>query len=566
MQPAPIPPDESERLAALRRYDILDTPAEADFDDFTRLASQICGVPFATITLVETARQWFKSKVGLETSETPRDISFCGHAIAGSEILEVPNALEDERFLDNPLVVGEPKVRFYAGAPLVTPDGRSIGALCVLDRTPRHLTPEQREMLGVLSRQVVHLLELRLAGRKITWLNQNLERLYAEAQQARAAAEAANAAKDRFLAMLSHELRTPLSPVLHAAALLENLPCPQPIRGALEVIRRNVQLEARLIDDLLDLARIRSGKLQLQVEPVDAHDLLRCALEICESDLHTRGLRLTLDLRAKQPWLDADPARIQQIFWNLIRNAVKFTPPGGTITLRTVDDLREGSFRFEIIDSGIGLDPDRLERIFDAFEQGHNRPSGGLGLGLAICRALVALHGGRIEARSGGSGQGSSFAVTLPMGREPEATPVNAPAAPLEPAAGGLRVLLVEDHGDTAATLGRLLAHSGYAVQTAESFTAALRRLEEAEFDLLISDIGLPDGSGLNLMPIFAEGAAGRPIAGIALSGFGMPEDVARSYAVGFHEHLTKPVDFALLRKSLARVASTIPAPVPVLV
>ena len=180
MQPAPILPNESERLAALRRYGILDIPAEADFDDFTRLASQICGTPIATITLVDAARQWFNSNIGLEASDTPRDISFCGHAIAGNEILEVPNTLEDERFRDNPLVIGGPKVRFYAGAPLITPDGLNIGALCVLDRTPHHLTPEQREMLTLLSHQVVHLLELRLAGRRIKWLNESLERLVTE--------------------------------------------------------------------------------------------------------------------------------------------------------------------------------------------------------------------------------------------------------------------------------------------------------------------------------------------------------------------------------------------------
>ena len=180
MQPAPIPSNESERLAALRRYDILDTPAETDFDDFTRLASQICGTPIATITLIDAARQWFKSNLGMGVSETSRDTSFCGRTILGSEILEVPNALEDERFRDSPLVTGNPNVRFYAGAPLVTPDGLNIGALCVLDRTPHHLTPEQREMLTLLSRQVVHLLEYRLAGQRIKLLNENLEYLVAK--------------------------------------------------------------------------------------------------------------------------------------------------------------------------------------------------------------------------------------------------------------------------------------------------------------------------------------------------------------------------------------------------
>ncbi len=180
MQPAPILPNESERLAALRRYDILDTSAEAEFDDFTRLASRICGTSIATITFVDAARQWFKSKVGLEASETPRDISFCGHAIAGREIFEVADAFEDARFRDNPFVTGDPNIRFYAGAPLVTPDGQNIGTLCVIDRTPHRLTPEQREMLTVLSRQVVRLLELRVAGRQIQWLNENLEQLVAK--------------------------------------------------------------------------------------------------------------------------------------------------------------------------------------------------------------------------------------------------------------------------------------------------------------------------------------------------------------------------------------------------
>jgi PAS domain S-box-containing protein len=429
--------------------------------------------------------------------------------------------------------------------------GRTLGGLCLASMTERRYDEADLSLAVDLAER---------AG-----LALDNSRLYAEARQAREASEAANAAKDRFLAMLSHELRTPLSPVLHATTLLENIPCPEPIRSTLETIRRNVQLEARLIDDLLDLARIRSGKLQLHVEPVDAHDLLRRAVAICDPDIRTRDLRVTLDLQARHPWLEADPARIQQIFWNLISNAVKYTPPEGAITMRTVDDEQNGAMRFEISDSGIGLDPDRLERIFDAFEQGASGRAGGLGLGLAICRALVNLHGGRIEARSGGSGQGSTFALTLPVDRALETRRENVPVTPVQPASRGLRLLLVEDHADTAATLERLLTHSGYAVSTAGACGTALRQLDESEFDILVSDIGLPDGSGLELMPRFVALAGTRPIAGIALSGFGMPEDVERSYAAGFHEHLIKPVDFALLRKALARVAANIPAPVPVL-
>lgn len=426
--------------------------------------------------------------------------------------------------------------------------GRTLGGLCFASMTERRYNDADLTLAVELAER---------AG-----LALDNSRLYAEARQAREAAEAANTAKDRFLAMLSHELRTPLSPVLHATTLLEDSACPESMRPTLETIRRNVQLEARLIDDLLDLARIRNGKLQLQPEPVDAHDLLQRAVEICQPEIQTRNLRLTLDLRAQRPTLEADPARIQQIFWNLISNAVKYTPAGGMIALRTEEDDKQGTLRVSVNDSGIGIEPARLESIFDAFEQANSGRSGGLGLGLAICRALVTLHGGRIEGRSNGSGQGSTFTVTLPLARHVEPSHAAAPSAPPQPLARGLRVLLVEDHADTAATLQRLLVKAGYTVHTATDVASALQNMQDSEFDLLVSDIGLPDGSGLQLMPKFIEAAGDRPIGGIALSGFGMPEDLERSYSAGFHEHLIKPVDFALLRKALARVAAKIPAPV----
>jgi PAS domain S-box-containing protein len=429
--------------------------------------------------------------------------------------------------------------------------GRTLGGLCLASMT------ERRYNEADLS------LAVELAERAGLALDNSL--LYAESRQAREAAEGANAAKDRFLAMLSHELRTPLSPVLHATTLLEEAACPEPMRATIATIRRNVQLEARLIDDLLDLARIRNGKLQLQLEPADAHDLLRRAVEICQPDMAARNLHLTLELNARKTLLEADPARIQQIFWNLISNAVKYTPPDGSIHLRTADDEGAGTVRVEVTDSGIGIEAARLERIFDAFEQANSGRAGGLGLGLAICRALATLHGGRIEARSGGSGNGATFMVTLPVAHEVQLSRSAAPAAPLQPVQG-LRVLLVEDHADTAATLQRLLSNSGYHVQTAIDVASAMRKLAEAEFDVLVSDIGLPDGSGLQLMPEFTKAARGRIVAGVALSGFGMPEDLERSFSAGFHEHLIKPVDFALLRRALNRVSAKIPSPAPALV
>jgi PAS domain S-box-containing protein len=380
---------------------------------------------------------------------------------------------------------------------------------------------------------------------------ERLRRIRAEAAQAEA--EAANAAKDRFLAMLSHELRTPLSAVLHGVTLLEEPgDCPSELRETMQLIRRNVQLEARLIDDLLDLARIRNGKVQLQLQVTDAHELLRLALDICRRDIAARGLKVETHLDARRTILEADPARLQQIFWNLISNAVKFTPAGGRISVITSE--RNGHLEVEISDSGVGIEPEKLARIFDAFEQASHGDRAGLGLGLAICKALTEFHGGEITAHSPGSGEGSTFVVRLPVTEMAAAT--SHPASP--PAISGnavpLRLLLVEDHQDTAATLLRLLARRGFEVRSAGSVSSALELAKTFEFDVLVSDIGLPDGTGVDLLRRLRELPGKDKLCGIALSGFGMDEDIARSREAGFMQHLTKPVDFALLQQCLTRI------------
>jgi signal transduction histidine kinase len=401
---------------------------------------------------------------------------------------------------------------------------------------------------------------LRSANAELEAKNAALEReaeermLRLKAEAARAEAEAANAAKDRFLAMLSHELRTPLSPVLHTVALLEEEAAQSPELGeSLELIRRNVQLEARLIDDLLDLARIRNGKLKLQVEPTEVHDVLRRALEICEPSIAARKLNVEAHFDASTTTLQADPARLQQIFWNLISNAVKFTPEGGAITVTTANTV-DGMVRIEFSDTGTGIEPEKLEHVFDAFEQGTPRGSGGLGLGLAICKALAEFHGGTISVRSGGVGQGATFSVHLPVAEIGETTAVPDESADASMPAVPLRLLVVEDHHDTAATLCRLLVRRGYVVEVAHSCAAALEKARKFSFDVLVTDIGLPDGNGVDLFQRLKARSDRADILGVALSGFGMEEDLARSQAAGFAEHLTKPVDFSLLDRCLSQI------------
>ncbi|MDZ4289758.1 MAG: ATP-binding protein, partial [Prosthecobacter sp.] len=377
-----------------------------------------------------------------------------------------------------------------------------------------------------------------------------------EALRAQAEAEAANAAKDRFLAMLSHELRTPLSPVLHSVALLNEDPnCPPSMRQDLEVISRNVQLEARLIDDLLDVARIRNGKLELQMQWVDAHDLLRNALQICAPEVRARKLVMTTDLGAEKRVLLADPARLQQIFWNLINNALKFTSAGGEINVVTRTTPEGNHIEVEVADTGAGIPPEKLPRIFDAFEQA-SKSSGGLGLGLAICKALTELHGGTVAARSGGSSRGSTFVVSLPVN-----SAATVPAA-LDlpqvdpPEATPLRVLLVEDHQDTADTLQRLLIRRNYKVEMAGSIAAAMEVAKHFSFDVLVTDIGLPDGNGVELFQDLKGRSANGEIYGIALSGFGMDEDIDRSLSAGFEHHITKPIEFAHLHRCLKEIGA----------
>jgi HAMP domain-containing protein/signal transduction histidine kinase/ActR/RegA family two-component response regulator len=362
-----------------------------------------------------------------------------------------------------------------------------------------------------------------------------------------------NLAKDQFLAMLSHELRTPLTPVIASALELEGEQAlPENIHESLHMIRRNVELEARLIDDLLDLTRISKGKVQLNFEVVDAHTLLHNALEIYQSELVRKQLTLRLDLAAQKVHLHADPARLQQIFWNLINNAVKFTPKDGQIHISTRNDSDE-QLHVEIADTGLGIEPETLPKIFDAFEQGARTQFGGLGLGLAISKTLVEAHKGSITVESAGRNKGTKFSLAFPTCQKPDrdAVPTVRRRASQRQS---MRILLVEDHEDTNKSLTNLLRRRGYYVQSAASLQSALELSAKEEFDVLISDLGLPDGSGIELMQKLNSG---RPLVGIALTGFGMEEDIRKTREAGFKHHLVKPIDLTKLDQLIQQSVAT---------
>jgi CheY-like chemotaxis protein len=374
---------------------------------------------------------------------------------------------------------------------------------------------------------------------------------------------AASRAKDDFLAALSHELRTPLNPVLLLASDgASNMEFPASARETFRVIEKNAMLEARLIDDLLDLTRIEHGKLGLELQPIDVHAALRDALATITPDATVRKLTIDLDFRAAATKLMGDSARLQQVFWNVLKNAVKFTPPGGNLTIKTRSNEETSEVTIAFSDTGIGMEPHEVQRVFNAFSQGdhaghgHSHRFGGLGLGLAISRKLVELHSGRIEAVSKGKGQGSTFTVYLPLAAEPVSTTgrgsnpggleVAGPTG--EPRSLG-RILLVEDHDSTRIPLSRLLVRKGYEVIAVASAKDALSAVDGARFDLVLSDIGLPDMDGFALMQELRDQHGLR---GIALTGYGMEADITRGAHVGFVGHLTKPISVKVLERALA--------------
>ncbi len=404
-------------------------------------------------------------------------------------------------------------------------------------------------------------------GAIVQWFGTNTD--IHDLKTAQRGAEAASRAKDAFLAALSHELRTPLTPVLMMArSLCEDERLPADAREDLRMMERNIALEARLIDDLLDLTRIAQGQLRLRAEPCDAHSLIGLAVEIVRDDAFAKAIAIERNFGAHLSGLVADPARFQQVIWNLLRNAVKFTPHGGRVSIRTrnrdTGENANATLEIEIADTGIGIEEIALERIFLPFDQGHftgEHRFGGVGLGLAIARAIVDLHGGKITALSAGRGQGSSFVVALPGAISPPGgvadsgelfpevvAPAKLPANEASPSDKRLRLLVVEDHEATLQVLIRLLTAAGHSVIGVKTVAQALAAAAENTFDLVISDLGLPDGTGTELMKKLRDTYGLR---GIALSGYGMNDDIARSLAAGFIAHLTKPVDFIHLQRAL---------------
>lgn len=410
---------ESARLAALYRYNILDTPSEAAFDELTELASVLFKAPIAVVNFIDCGRQWFKSEIGLGVRETPLETSFCAHALLQEDLLVVPDARDDVRFADNPLVTSGPKLRFYAGALLKSNDGFAIGTLCILDYQPREFDLSQQHTLRVLANQVMAQLEQRRLLQESESNRQELARLNQQLLEQ-------DRSKDESLAMISHELRNPLSATVMALELLSlKGPLSQGVADGLSIIKRQTKYLARLVEDLLDVSRVATGKISLHKQVVQLSEVVHRSVEIVQMALQEKGHTLRVNLPDEQVLIFADEVRICQVFSNLLGNAIRYTPEGGCISL---DAKWLDTTRVEVVvsDNGIGISGEYLERIFESFVQapssnkGHNR--GGLGIGLHLSQHIVHLHEGSISAASDGIDCGSRFTVTLPAKRAAKAS------------------------------------------------------------------------------------------------------------------------------------------------
>jgi signal transduction histidine kinase/ActR/RegA family two-component response regulator len=395
----------------------------------------------------------------------------------------------------------------------------------------------------------------------------------AAADRARHEAEEANRTKDQFLAIVSHELRTPLSPILTWARLLRTRPETRSgIDEALAAIERAAQRQAQIVDELLDVSRINAGKLRLDVQPIELDGVIRSALETVRPAADAKGITLDCALEAQAGSVSGDPARLQQVLWNLVGNAIKFTPRGGRVTVQ----LRRSSDQAEIIvlDTGCGVAPEKLPHLFERFWQADSsatRTHGGLGLGLAIVKHLVELHGGTVQAASDGLDRGTAFRVRLPLrtvaGEERRAADASSPAAEAPVAASGTtrldgrRVLVVDDDEDTAHTLDVLLTVHGAEVRTASSARDGIALVDGWLPDVVLSDLGMPGEDGFALLErlraLPPERGGNVPV--VALTAFARIEDRVRVLASGFAMHVVKPVDPAELIGVVASLVQRAP-------
>ena len=533
MKAAPLPQNEDERLAELLSYDVLDTEAEQLFDDLTALASQICETPIALISLIDPNRQWFKSRVGLDAEETSRDIAFCSHAILQSDVFEIPNATLDPRFHDNPLVTGAPDIRFYAGAPLITPSGHAIGTLCAIDSKPRKLTETQKASLQTLSKSVVAHLELKRKNREL---------------------ERTSQFKSDFLSYVSHEIRTPLNAINTFSQLLEGeaqkLNLPPSFTSPLSHVSQSGERLLEIVNSVLDIKQIEAGKMRVMPRAVNTKDFFTHLFSLTKIRAEDSGIVFSTSIDDAVPdSLFFDDTKFGQVALNLLSNAIKFTNHGKSVKAQV--KYKSGKVIFNVIDQGIGMSDDDQKRLFTPFERMENaRQISGTGLGLNISKRLVELMDGSIKVSSK-LNHGTRISVTLPA----DALSANQfiEAQPRSFVAqvnidNSVNVLVVEDHYINQVVIQTLFEKLGVSLSVVSTGEEGVEYAKSNPVDLVLMDLNLPGIQGDEATAKIKGFKPNLPIVALTADVITQPEYLRKQ---GLDDVLTKPIDSSELVRVL---------------
>ncbi|NQY16699.1 hybrid sensor histidine kinase/response regulator [Alteromonas sp.] len=525
MEAAPLPDNEDERLAELLSYDVLDTEAEQLFDDLTTLTSQICDTPIALISLIDPDRQWFKSRVGLDAEETSREIAFCSHAILQDDVFEIPNASLDPRFHDNPLVTGAPDIRFYAGAPLVSPSGHAIGTLCTIDRKPRKLTESQKTSLQTLSKSVVAHLELKRKNREL---------------------ERTSQFRSDFLSYVSHEIRTPLNAINTFSRLLEGeaqkLKLPESFTTPLSHVTQSGERLLEIVNSVLDIKQIEAGKMRVMPRAVSTHDFFTHLFSLTKIRAEDGGIIFTSTIDSRVPdTLFFDDTKFGQVSLNLLSNAIKFTNPGKSVNAQV--KYKNDKLIFNVIDQGIGISEEDQKRLFTPFERMENAHQiSGTGLGLNISKRLIELMDGTIKVSSKVN-EGTRISVTLPS----DVLTANefANAQPQSFVAQinidkSAKVLVVEDHYINQVVIQTLFEKLGVAHAIVSTGEEGVKYVNANPVDLVLMDLNLPGIQGDEATAQIKSINPELPVIAVTADAITKP---ASLYEKGLDDVLTKPVD-----------------------
>ncbi len=552
---ASLPYNEADRLEALRKYQILDTADELVYDDLVMLAASICGTPMAAISFLDESRMWFKARIGLPFREADRDLSFCGHAILRpDQVLVVPDATTDPRFADNDLVRGRTQFRFYAGAPMVNPEGYPLGTLFVIDNHARPTTPAQVEALRALGRQAISQLELRR-------LKNTLRDQTDVLMKAKEDSKAAEKAKSIFLANISHEIRTPMNGVVGVTSLLGATPLSERQKHYVETIEKSAEGLLHVLSNILDFSKNEMSSPVAELAPIDLHSVIDNLADMMRPVALTKQLRFiaSVDEELRRP-LIGDSLRLQQILTNLIGNALKFTPQGTVeISVGLVRQAPDSmTVRFQIQDTGIGIAKDRQAAIFDEFiqvDQGTQRKYSGAGLGLSIARQLARVVGTKIEIKSEiGIGSTFWFDLVMPFEIKEEANQTVPAGIPEEPIHRVPRVLVAEDNEVNSLVLCSMLEHHGCEVVSVGDGDRAVKAIESQTFDLVFMDVQMPTMDGVEATKLIRSMAGARrrvPI--IALTASVLKEDALMCEAAGMDDFISKPVNEKVISHALKR-------------